>query len=111
MEFRKARDVKEQYNSLEELRSAWNCKPIKKRTSDNGKLQAQREAFCGRHKCKACNQPMTYVGASAMACQNPNCKGLKNERTLADGTKVIAYEVSYELLDPLGAEIAQNIFD
>ena len=111
MEFRKAKGVKEQYNSLEELRVAWGCKPITKRTSDSTKLQAQREAFCGRHKCRACNQPMFYVGAGAMACQNPSCKGIKIERTLADGTKVVTYEVSYELLDTMGTEIAQNIFD
>ena len=110
-EYRKAKGVKEQYNSLEELRAAWGIRPIKKRTSDENKLQAQRQAFCGKHCCKACGELMSYVGAGAMACTNPSCKGLKNERTLADGTKVVTYEVSYDLLDTLGTEIAENIFD
>lgn len=110
-EYRKAKGVKEQYNSLEELRTAWGCKTIVKRTSDTNKLQAQREAFCGKHKCKACGQPMSYVGGNQMACQNPNCKGIKVERTLKDGTVITSYEVSYDLLDELGTEIAGNIFD
>ena len=111
MEYRKARDVKEQYNSLEELREAWHCKPIKKRTSDENKLNAQRDAFRGRHRCKACEDPMSYVGAGAMACTNPKCKGIKNEKTLKDGTTVTTYEVSYELLDARGTTIAENLFD
>ena len=112
MEYRKAKGVKEQYNSLEELRAAWNCKPLgKKRTKDEDKLAAQREAFCSHHKCRGCGQPMTYVGAGAMACVNPACKGIKVERTLADGTKIVNYEVSYDVLDSKYVEIAENLFD
>lgn len=111
MEYRKAKGVKEVYNSLEELRAGWNCKPLVKRTKDENKLQAQREAFCGKHRCKSCNQPMTWIGGNQMACKNPSCKGIKVERTLKDGTTVISYEVSYDLLDSVGASIASNIFD
>ena len=99
--FRKAKDVKEQYNSLEELRVAWGCKPLgKRRTKDEDKL-----------KCKGCGHPMTYVGAGAMACTNNACKGIKVERQGAEGQTIITYEVSYEVLDPKFIDIAENIFD
>ena len=111
-EYRKAKGVKEQYNSLEELRAAWGCKELgKRRTKDENKLQAQREAFCARHKCEACGQSMSYVGAGVMACKSPTCKGIKVERTGKDGVTITTYEVSYDLLDALGTEIAENIFD
>lgn len=111
-EYRKAKGVKEQYNSLEELRAAWGCRELgKRRTKDMDKLTAQREAFRSHHKCKGCGQPMTYVGAGAMACTNPACKGIKVERILADGTKIVNYEVSYDVLDSKYVEIAENLFD
>lgn len=110
--FRKAKDVKEQYNSLEELRVAWGCKPLgKRRTKDEDKLQAQRETFKSHHKCKGCGQPMTYVGAGAMACTNPACKGIKIERQGAEGQTITTYEVSYEVLESKYIEVAENIFD
>ena len=112
MEYRKAKGVKEQYNSLEELRAAWGCKELgKRRTKDEEKLNAQRQAFCDRHKCTACGQPMAYAGAGAMVCKNPSCKGIRVERTGKDGVTITTYDVSYDLLDALGTEIAENIFD
>lgn len=111
-EYRKAKGVKEQYDSLQALREAWGCKELgKRRTKDEEKLQAQRQAFCERHKCSACGFPMMYVGAGAMACKNPSCRGVKVERTGKDGTTITTYEVSYDLLDDLGREIAENLFD
>lgn len=111
-EYRKAKDVKEVYNSLQELREAWHCKPLgKRRTKDEEKLQAQRENFCSHHLCKGCGKPMTYVGAGAMACTNPECKGIKVERQNKEGATIITYEVSYDVLEPKYAEIAENLFD
>lgn len=109
-EFRKAKGVTEHYTSLEELRTAWNCKPIIKQTKDKDKLKKQRENFCGYHKCKACGEPMSYLGGSVMACTNEKCKGIKNERTDNDGNVIVSYSVSYEILEDKYAEIATNIF-
>lgn len=109
-EYRKDKGTKEHYTSLDALRAAFGCKPIVKRTKDENKLQAQKEAFCGKHKCKACGQPMSYVGGNMMACINQACKGIKIERILPDGTKSVTYDVAYDLLDDTGAEIAKNLF-
>ena len=54
---------------------------------------------------------MTYVGAGAMACTNPECKGIKVERQNKEGATIITYEVSYDVLEPKYAEIAENLFD
>ena len=110
-EYRKAKGVKEQYNSLEALRAAWGLRPIKKRTSNEKKLEEQRNAFRERHKCSSCGAAMEYVGAGAMACCNPSCKGIKIERTGKDGLTITTYEVSYDLLDARGTTIAENLFD
>ena len=110
-EFRLGRNTKEHYTSIEEMAKAWGCKPVVKRTKDEKKLKGQQEKFCTRHKCKACGQPMTWVGGSMMTCQNENCKGIKVEEKDKDGNIVkIEYLVPYDLLDDTGAEIAQNIF-
>lgn len=110
-EYRLSKDTTEHYTSLEALREAWGCKPITKRTSDEKKLQSQREVFCGKHKCKACGQPMVWMnGTSVMSCKNPGCKGIKNVRTDADGNEIVTYLPSYDLLDSVGADIAYNIF-
>jgi len=109
-EYRKDKGTKECFFSLEQLRAAFGCKPIVKRTKDENKLQVQKEAFRGKHKCKACGQPMSYVGGNMMACTNKSCKGIKIERTLLDGTKSVTYDVAYDLLDDTGAEIAKNLF-
>lgn len=114
-EYRKAAGVKAQYFSLEELREAYHCKPVgKRRTKDETKLQAQRDNFRGYHKCKACGQPMVYIGNgvhAAMVCKNENCKGIAVERPGKDGSTIITYEVSCEVLDDKYTEIADNLFD
>lgn len=109
-EFRKANGVTEHYTSLEELRANWGLKPIIKKTKDAERLQKQRENFCNRHRCKACGQPMSYIGGTAMTCTNEKCRGIKEERTDKDGNVIVTYSVSYSLLDDKGAEIAGNIF-
>ena len=53
---------------------------------------------------------MTWVSGSVMTCTNEKCKGIKVEREGADGQKIVSYVVSYDLLDDLGSEIAENIF-
>jgi ssDNA-binding Zn-finger/Zn-ribbon topoisomerase 1 len=113
MEYRKAKGVKEQYNSLEELRAAWGCRELgKRRTKDLDKLEAQRIAFRDHHKCKACGLPMEYVmGSGVMTCKNPNCRGIKVERTGNDGQTIVSYEVAYDVLEDRFRDIAENIFD
>lgn len=109
-EFRMGNGTKEHYTSLEELGKAWGCKPAVKQTKDKEKLTKQRENFCGYHKCKACGEPMSYLGGSIMACKNEKCKGIKLERKDKDGNTIVSYLTSYELLDDKYAEIAENIF-
>lgn len=108
--FRMGCNTTEHYSSFEEAARCWGCKPIKKKTDDEKKLKSQQEKFCEHHKCKACGQPMTYIGGNQMSCTNDKCKGIKVEREDKEGNKIVSYLVSYELLDSKGAEIAENIF-
>lgn len=98
------------FNSFEELAKSMNIKPVTKVTKDKKKLSEQQEVFVSRHKCKACGEPMTYIGGNMMTCKNPDCKGIKITRDNEDGTKSISYITSYDLLDEKGGEIAGNIF-
>ena len=109
-EFRMGRNTTEHYSSFEEAAKAWGCKPVKKRTDDEKKLLEQQWKFCAKHKCKACGQPMSYIGGNQMACTNDKCKGIKIEREDKEGNKIVSYVVSYELLDGKGAEIGNIIF-
>ena len=98
------------YSSFEELAEAFNLKPVQRVTKDKEKLNAQRERFLGKHKCKACGEYLTYVaGTSVMSCTNPKCKGIKNETTDQDGNVSVYYTPSYDLLDEVGTSIASNI--
>lgn len=106
MSHKKSGETIASYSSLSELREAYNLKPFIKRTKDENKLNSQREKFAGRHKCKACGEPMAFVFGNIMACTNEECKGI--EMSNADGTK--RYVTSYDLLDDVGTEIANNIF-
>lgn len=110
-EYRLSKNTTEHYNSLQELGAAWGCKPVTKRTKDEKKLEGQRNAFNSKHRCKSCNQPMFWIGGtSVMSCKNPDCKGIKNTRTDVDGNEIVTYLPSYDLLDSIGAEIANNLF-
>jgi hypothetical protein len=80
------------------------------KTDDEKKLAEQKERFCLKHKCKACGQPMSYIGGNQMTCTNDKCKGIKVEREDKEGNKIVSYVVSYELLDNKGAEIGNIIF-
>lgn len=108
--FRLGRNTTEHYSSFADAAKAWGCKPVSKTTKNENKLKEQCEKFCGKHKCKACNQPMTYIGGNQMVCQNEKCKGIKIEREDKDGNKIVSYVPSFDLLDDTGAEIANNIF-
>ena len=101
----------EHYTSFEDLAAAWGCKPVSKVTKDMKKLKEQQDNFCGKHKCKACGEPMTFVyETSAMVCKNPKCRGVKQIRTDKEGNEIVSYLPSYDLLDELGMEIGNNIF-
>lgn len=105
-------DTDTRYTSFKDLRAAWGLKPLtKKRTKDAKKLESQRESFCKKHLCRACGNPMTYIGGNQMVCSNPDCLGIKHEREGKDGNIEVSYSPSYELLDDKGAVIAYNIFD
>jgi len=108
--FRMGRNTIEHYSSFEEMGKAWGCKPVTKKTKDEEKLKKQRENFCARHRCEACGEPMQWITGSVMACVNEKCKGKKVERTDSEGNKIVSYITSYDLLDDLGSEIANNIF-
>lgn len=110
-DFRMDRNTKEHYTSFEEVGVAWGCRPVVKKTSDAKKLKSQQEKFVSKHKCRACGQPMTYIkGTSVMSCKNVSCKGVRQKRTDQDGNEVVTYLPSYDLLDELGAQIADVIF-
>lgn len=100
------------YESFQELcQDYYHMKPTTKTTKDPEKLKSQQEKFLGRHKCKACGELMTWIpGTSTMVCKNEKCKGIKISRTDNEGNEIISYVPSYDLLDTLGFEIAQNIF-
>lgn len=101
----------EHYSSFEELAAAWKCKPVSKVTKDMKKLKEQQEKFRGKHCCKACGQPMEFINdTSVMACKNPGCLGVKHVRRDVEGNEIVTYLPSYNLLDSLGSEIANNIF-
>lgn len=110
MSYRLSKDTTEHYTSLEELRAGWGLEPFVKRTKDAKKLEKQQEVFRGKHKCQACKSPMEWIGGNMMTCTNPNCKGVKIEREDKEGNKIVTYVTSYDLLDELGEEIAENIF-
>lgn len=98
------------YFGFTELAGAFNLKPFVKVTSDKEKLKDQRDKFVSKHKCRACGQPMEYIGGNQMVCKNPICKGIKVEKTDSEGNKIVNYLPSFSLLDTKGAEIASNIF-
>lgn len=108
--YRMSNGTTEHYTSLEDLRVAWGMKKLIKKTSDAVKLKKQQESFSNKHKCKACGNPLTYSGGNIMTCTNPDCKGIKIEREDKEGNIITSYITSFCLLDPLGAEIANNIF-
>ena len=110
-DFRMGRNTTEHYSSFEEVARAFGCRPVKKKTDDEKKLAKQQEKFVNSHRCRTCRNPMNWVeGTSVMSCKNPTCKGIKQVRTDKDGNEVVTYLPSYDLLDEVGTDIANNIF-
>jgi hypothetical protein len=102
------------YGSFAELAKAMGFKPVRKVTKDKEKLATQRDKFMARHKCRGCGSPMVWVpGTNIMTCTNDNCRGVKITRAGKDDSDEVKtfYETSYDVLDDLGAVIAENIFD
>ncbi len=108
--FRMSKGVIEHYTSLAELREAWGLPVVIKQTKDKEKLKKQRENFCNYHKCRACGNPMTYIGGSVMVCTNEKCRGIPLERKDDEGNVKVTYLTSYEILDDKYVERAENIF-
>lgn len=108
--FRMDRNTTEHYTSFEDLAKAYGCKPVTKQTSDKNKLKKQQENFCDKNKCRACGKSMSFVTGNVMACQNPECKGIKWKRIDKEGNEIITYLPSYNLLNDRSANIANNIF-
>ena len=106
---RKDNQGNEHYSSFSELAASMGLnKPAIK---NKKKIEYQKEKFNKRHKCKACGQPLTFLGGNVVTCTNPKCKGIKNVRKLDDGTEMVNYLTSYELLDDVGTNIATRIFN
>lgn len=112
------KDVTAHYTSLEDLRAGWNLPPVQRKTSNADKLKSQQEKFLSKHICKACGKPMVYSGGNLMICTNPDCKGIKVEKTLkkfdhgVEKEEVrVNYLPSFDILTDRGADIAHNIFE
>lgn len=96
------------YYSFQELAAATG-KPVKRRTDDMDKLQAQREHFAG--KCKVCGQTLTYhYGTNILTCNNVECKGIRKTGVNDDGTEKVWYLPVIRFLDATGMDIALNLF-
>lgn len=111
--YRMGKGTTECYSSFKEAAAAWGCKPVeKKRPKDETKLTAVREKFVSNYKCKACGEPMTYIGGSMMCCKNEKCKGIKVEEKDKEGNIIkITYEPSFKFVKEEYIEMASNIFD
>ena len=109
--YRLSKDTVARFTSLDELRDAWQLKPLNRKPNTEKKIKKVQEDFCKYHKCKACGKPMQWVGGNIMTCCNPSCKGIKKEREDADGNKYVEYLTSYDVLNDHFAEVAENIFN
>lgn len=97
------------YSSFQELAKSMGLpKPGKK---NKKKIEYQQDRFNKKHKCKSCGQPLTFLGGNIVTCTNPKCRGIKATKKLDDGTEVVTYLTSYELLDEIGSNIADRIFN
>lgn len=109
-EFRKGKNCTEHYTSFDELREGFKLPPIKKRTSDAEKLKVQQEKFLGT--CKVCKSQLSLIkGTNVLACQNPNCSGVKMTSTDEEGNEKVWYIPVSRMLNSKGLEIGLNLFD
>lgn len=109
-EFRKSKDCTAYYTSFDELREGFGMKPIKRKTDDAKKLVAQQEKFLGT--CKVCKKKLNFIkGTNVLACQNPDCNGVKMTGINEDGIEVNWYIPVTKMLNSKGMEIAMNLFE
>lgn len=94
------------YTSFGELAKSMG---IEKKVNPN-KLRAQQENFQKHHKCRACGEPLTYMGGNYMYCTNEKCKGVKVIKKDAEGKEITTYEPSFDLLEDKYAGIASRLF-
>lgn len=110
-EFVLGKNVTGHWTSFTDLAKDFGCKPVTMKSNNKSKLESQQKKFANRHICKACGRPMTYLnGSNIMVCQNPQCLGIKVEKTDSTGNTTVTYLTSYDLLDEKGAEIANKIY-
>lgn len=114
-DFKKIKGNLRTFNSFEELREdekikkQFGLKPLKKRTNDPEKLKAQQEKFVG--KCRVCGQHLVWLeGTNTLACQNPECKGVRMTSKDEDGNEKVWYIPVTRTLDERGMQIATNLF-
>jgi hypothetical protein len=105
---RKDNQGNEHFSSFSDLAASMGIKPVQK---NKKKIEYQQDKFNKKHKCKACGQPLSFIGGNIVACTNPKCRGIKNIKKLDDGTEIVTYLPSYELLDEIGENIANRIFN
>jgi len=111
MSYRLSKDTIARFTSMDELREAWQLKPLPSKKPNNAKrLKKVQDDFKSHHKCRACGKPMEWLGGNMMACTNPSCKGIKIEKTDQEGNKYIEYITSYNLLNNHYSEIAETLF-
>lgn len=111
MSYRLSKDTIARFTSMDELREAWQLKPLSSKKPNNAKrLKKVQDDFKSHHKCKACGKPMEWLGGNMMTCTNPNCRGIKIEKIDQEGNKYIEYITSYNLLNTHYSEIAETLF-
>ena len=112
MSYRLSKDTMCRFTSMDELREAWQLKPLTTKKPNNEKrLKKVQEDFKSHHKCRACGKPMDLVqGTNIFTCCNPQCKGIKIEKEDSEGNKYVEYITSYDILNSHYAEIANTLF-
>lgn len=112
MSYRLSKDTIARFTSMEELREAWQLKPLPTKKPNNAKrLKKVQDDFKAHHKCRACGKPMDLVqGTNIFTCCNPQCKGIKIEKEDSEGNKYVEYITSYDILNNHYAEIANTLF-
>ena len=96
------------YTSLGELRKAFKLKELSTNKEKTAELQVQ---FTKNKTCRACHQPLTYIGGSVLACQNPDCKGIKHTSKNEDGSIKTYFTPSFMILKKKSdAKYAEKIF-
>lgn len=113
MSYRLSKDTIARFTSMEELREAWQLKPLPTKKPNNAKrLKKVQDDFKAHHKCRACGKPMEWIpNTNIFVCKNEKCNGIKQEYIDKEtGETKIRYIVPNDLLNPHYEEIATTIF-